>query len=703
MNVTNNTQQNVVWWELTENASPTDEQLFLEVLKKCAGEEVSPDELKKHSVHIIRTKAPETEVGQKAAELQKRLYEKFPQIFGLVTVLVGAERRVVPRGYLESLDPHFANSFSNGMHEERTCEIRIALPEGVDCAQACVAFIERGALAIDAENALPLLQLALFAEITSLGEAVASYLVEHWSIGDDFEAVKIFIEFLVQHEETPYLTKLKYFIFDYFHTESARSPAFSEFIKTLDANHPMIWMQQCRYRVSARDKKVSIEGRCDSLDKLASFFGVATESLTISSGSAIPCATFPNLTALYLRSCSTLSNEQLEQLGSHCQKSLKELIIEGCPKLTSVAKNSYLRLESVVAKDSSLTDEGLISLSEACPHLKQLDLAGSKHISSFKSGTFTELEELDIRNCPLSLEALPRNLKAVYIGRDNHTEQLPTSLPSSLEILHLYNVKLTTASAEQLAKTCKNLKNLTLEVCKIEGEEVPEGFSLPALEELTLTKCGFSYQLDWFKALCNASLGNLKKLSLNCIDYFADEDYPELEGVNFSELRELHVKNCTEENCICRDSQMRNLFSLANIEAPKLSVLHIEHSKLIANDILALSATAETSLKQLILKNTKLRTLHDFTFSHLEELELHNASIIDEDLQTVSRTSGNTLKSLRLSKCRGITTFEGTLFPNVTELVVRDTSLLQKGNESIDTAFPAVQKKTISANRFQVE
>ncbi len=700
MHVTTSSEQNIVWWELNENSTPTDENLFLEVLKKCTGEEVSAEELKRKSIHIIQTKAPESKVGKEAKALQNRLYAKFPHIFGQVTVIVGSEQRHIPRGYLETLDPHFANSFSHAMIEERTNTIQIAMPDGVDCEKAAIAFIDKGEAAIDAENALPLLQLALFAKISLLEEAVTRYLIHNWEIGDDFEGAKDFLEFIITHQDTLNLTALKIFIYEYVCNSVNKSPSFLDFIKTLDPNHPMKWMSDFSHRVILGKKEVFISGYHD-LSKVAYFVGTSTEKLTIKYNSQIISGSFSTLTSLTLSECQSLTNEHVAALGSHCQKSLKELIIRDCPAICSLEKNSYSELDTIDASNSSFTTEALVSLSNACPRLKTLILNGSERIKSFAGATFSQLEKLDIRNCPCSLEDLPRNLKDLSIGRKEHTQKLPISLPASLETLYLYNIKLTAADCLLLTKQCKHIKTLILEECTLEGE-APEEFVLLSLEELTLTKCTFSYAMDWFTAICDVSRGNIKKLTLTCIDFHNDEAYPGLSTVNLAELCELRIKNCKDEECACRYSLVRDQFYFEEIEAPNLSLLEIENTRLSQDDLHALSATAGKSLKNLVLRNTKLTNLNEFAFSALESLEVRKATIIDEDLKTISRVSKESLKSLYLSQCFGITTFEGTVFPSVYDLSVKQTNLLQKGYESIDAAFPNLQKKEIKNNRFRL-
>ncbi len=697
MQVHNNSD--LVWWQLKDDQTPSDENLFLQMLQKCLSGEVAKDELKTRSMHILKTKAPTTQVGEEAKKLQETLYQKFPDIFNVITIQIGTESRALSLGALEKLDAHFVKNFSHSMKEAEKGKIIVQMPPDVDCAADFVAFIDKGRCSISLDNVIQLLQLAVDANISSLGEACVDYIANNWPFDDDLEGAKELLEYTVERATNcPYLGRL-YCIYFRWIGQVRFNQNMNEFVKSLPESHIMRSMFTHSTSITVSLVQGGMQLRVGSgadLQSLSKLFGIYVVDLTIQSNQAKSAGTFPNLKKLELCDCN-FSNSWLEELSLSCKNSLKELIIKDCLKLTGFGTSVFSQLETVTAKDSQLTSEGIVEMSHSCPKLKRLDIAQSKKVSTLEKADFPELEELNMYLVRCMPPSGPK-LKKLTLGYGGMVWESP-SLPL-LEELHLLHAKFQQAHYTQLAERSKHIKKLTFEQSELDNAQ-PEQFILPELEELTLRSCK-AYEPASFVAICNASRGNCKKLTLTCIDFYFEGEAVSLRECDLTQLTELTIKQCKRrgECTFCKESELRNALDFTGVELPHLRSLDVANCTLSNEDMQSISRTAKDSLETIKLYNTKLQELDHWDFSCLKEVTLKKCRIIDRDIQKLSQISQHSLTTLTLDTCYGITSFSGCTFPNVNELSVVKTNLTQEGRESVHIAFPRVTQNRFSRNRY---
>ncbi len=594
----------------------------------------------------------------------------------LVTLCIGNLSFMVTREQLAALDPHLEENFTNdkGMKEAREATIFIAMPDGVSCAEDFMAFVDKGIEAITGDNAIPLLELAVFANISSLGEQCVEYILKNWSFNDDFEGARNLLEYVAERESTcKFLGRLYCNFFKWLCCISTTANGLHKFIQELPEAHVMRSMYEIRpLQVSLNDGGIGLSSHDKDLEKISRLVGSYVVELIITGSKSTLCS-FPNLKMLEFARGSRVTFSQ------NCE---------------------FLQLETIIAKKSWLRDEELVRLSEASPKLKLLDIEDSQNITTLKDCSFSELEELNILFMP-KCTSIPPMTKLKKLSC-SHVETLfsANSFPF-LEELHFYDTKCTPEIAVQFTNACKNLKRLTMKGCdEIDFSPINDEIVLPKLEELTIERCAIR-DSDSFTAICNISRGAIKKLTLKCIYTYFDGEIAQFSECNFSELTHLEVNLCAKSlSCdYCGNGDLRHSLRLDGAHFPKLVSLDIENFILEDDEILDLSISAKDTLENLRIKKTKLKVIGDWQFSRLKDVKIIGARIIDRDIQRLSQVTANSLNSLFLSSCYGLTSFEGCSFPHVTEFTLQKTNVDQAALSKLETIFPKLRTTAFSKNR----
>ncbi len=275
---------------------------------------------------------------------------------------------------------------------------------------------------------------------------------------------------------------------------------------------------------------------------------------------------------------------------------------------------------------TSLDNEKLRRLQQACPNLRSLTLSGTTPIEKLDLSSFSNLEKLNVESTNItSLEKLPKNLKELNLaGCESLTAESFQKLDESFPKLEKLNVGFTNITS--LDKLPKNLKELNLMVCKSLTAEafqkLDESFS--KLEKLNV---GFTNitSLDKLPK-------NLKELNLEgCRSSLTAEAFQKLDE-SFSKLEKLNVKST---NIASLDKLPKNLkeldLSYCNyLTAEAFQKLDESFSKLEKlnlgfTDIASLDKLPK-NLKELDLERCRLLTAESFqklneSFSKLEKLK----------------------------------------------------------------------------------
>ncbi len=304
---------------------------------------------------------------------------------------------------------------------------------------------------------------------------------------------------------------------------------------------------------------------------------------------------------------------------------------------------------------TSLDNEKLRRLQQACPNLRSLTLSGTTPIEKLDLSFFSKLEKLNVELTNIaSLDKLPKNLKELNLNlcRSLTAESFQKLDESFSKLEKLYVGSTDIASLDKLPK---NLKELNLNLCRSLTAEslqkLDESFSkleklnvgstdiasldkLPKnLKELNLAKC-YSLTTESFQKL-DESFSKLEKLNVGFTNITSLDKLPK-------SLKELDLERC----------QLLTAQSFQKLDESfsKLEKLNVRRS----TDITSLDKLPK-SLKKLDLSYCNSLTAESFqkldeSFSKLEKLNVGLTNIASLDKLPKN------LKELSLLGCRSLTT-----------------------------------------------
>ncbi len=275
---------------------------------------------------------------------------------------------------------------------------------------------------------------------------------------------------------------------------------------------------------------------------------------------------------------------------------------------------------------TSLDNEKLRRLQQACPNLRSLTLSGTTPIEKLDLSSFSNLEKLSVESTDItSLEKLPKNLKELNLTACHSlTAESFQKLDESFSKLEKLNVRGTDIALDKLPKS---LKELDLERCRLltaeSFQKLDESFS--KLEKLNVGSTDIA-SLDKLPK-------NLKELNLEGCRSLTAEAFQKLDE-SFSKLEKLNVKSTNiasldklPKNLKELDLSYCNYLTAESFQKLDESFSKLEKLNLGFTDIASLDKLPK-NLKELDLERCRLLTAESFqkldeSFSKLERSLYH--------------------------------------------------------------------------------
>ncbi len=665
-------------WTLGIDSLPDDEEYFFEIAKKTFEnpEWVNASNKEQWCELLTQTQTSNTPIGIKARVIQETFFRKFPDLCGMVTVVMGNQERQVPKGCIKNRFDRF-NLYTNFAEADKN-RLEFRCPANVDANiyEVFLDFMHYGLTSINEETVVALLQIALDNDIMSLGHACVDFIRKHIPN----YSPKIFIYFLdlaTKFDPAPeYLLDLQWFYVIYLSEVRSNQAVYNELLKTanvlpaeyhhikkfitesdkyLAAGQTASFIKHYNRTILADDRVNTIVpgSRCLTYKKEAQN---NLKQVTQSLGGLQIADSFlssAKIRALTLAG-SNIFDSDLVKISRIVGKTVQILSVNSSPGITRFRDCQFSALVECSFTDSGLTNQGLQELSVLAGNtLRDLYISNRAFSSNpgkvtFEGCEFKQLSRLTLAQQPLcdaGFDLISRfgknTLHTLNFVDLPKVPDLDNCLFTKIHTVSFRNLQITNEDFRAFAKSHqKTLRHLDISECNL-----IDNFRGCELTELVFVT---------MMGNCFASQGIVQSPSF----------YP-LCGQN---LRKLNLQNV-------------RAIDFTHCNFPHLEEVDAEYSRLDNHSIKTLSNAGKESLRILNISNSKnISSFEGCTFNKLAELIADNTSLTDAGLKWVSVACKNkSLLTLNVAGCANITTFEGCDFPRLVTALVYNTGLTTNG------------------------